>query len=276
MPRRLPLVDWDTLINKPPLVLRNLTKIAAFALTSADAYAEDVASGRRSVDSLNLPGALLQLGPEVPFSAELLPEFRAWIMGNAFRDAVELILKHLDDIRDILAICSLPLPPDPTGGEWQTQVVDEGATFHKWFLNRKLEHLQKMYDFRLPSEALADFVTVTYARNCLVHRDGIVFDEDKNGPDGLHVRWRAPKASVSNPDTAATITTAPGARLELGGSLQIERYALHETVFAVGSRVGFSTQELSEIGAFLSSFTRDLSAQTLRWAQKKTGVLRSG
>src|ERR1041385_4079098 len=154
MPGRLPLVDWDKLINKPPTVLRNLTKFAGFALACAESYANDVTTGKRDGEELRLPGALLQLGPGIPFSAEMLEPFSAWILGCAFRDAVELYLKHLDDVRDILAICSLPLPPDPNSDNWDKHVVAEGVQFHKWFLRKKLEHLKREYAFVLPEGEL--------------------------------------------------------------------------------------------------------------------------
>ncbi len=267
--RRLPLIDWDSLRNKPPLILRNITKFAAFGLLSAEAYSGDIAAGTRPV-SINTPDALFHLGPEFDFSPEMLAPFRSWIVSCALRDSVELILKHLDDIRDVLAICSLPPEDGVDSATWQKRVVEEGRQFHRWFLKRKLEHLADVYAFA-PSDDINLFVTIAHARNCLVHRDGIVFDEDKNEQDGLVVRWPAQNVTVSNPGEQPQLIERPGAKLMLGGSFEIQAATLAKT-FAPGKRITFTPQELNEIGAFLSAFTIDLAFRAQKRARQLVGL----
>jgi len=267
--RRLPLIDWDSLRNKPPLILRNITKFAAFALLSADAYAGEIADGAKS-GSINMPDALFHLGPEFDWSPEVLPLFRSWIVSSAFRDSVELILKHLDDIRDILAICSLPPDAGPDSEPWQKRVVEEGRQFHRWFLKKKLDHLRQVYSFA-PSDDLELFATITHARNCLVHRDGIVFDDDKTEADGLVVRWPAQDVTLSNPGGSPTAVTQPGAELKLGGSFEV-RTVTRTRVFPAGKRIVFTTQELNEIGSFLSAFTIDLAFRAQKRAREFVGL----
>jgi hypothetical protein len=267
---RLPLIDWEGLLSKPPLILRNVTKFAAFALLSADSYADDVMSGRRNDLSIRSPGALFELGPVLEFTPELLPLFRSWVVSCAFRDSVELVLKHLDDIRDILAICSLPPETDPDTAAWYERVVKEGQEFHRWFLSRKLDRLKTLYGFT-PSDDLALFLTISHARNCLVHRDGIVFDEDADETGSLTVRWRAPRASVVNPGVPPRVISEPGAQIDVGGWLEIQDTVRAKT-FGVGKRIEFTSQELNEIGSFLSVFTSDLSMRTQARARDLVGL----
>jgi hypothetical protein len=267
---RLPLIDWDSLRNKPPLILRDITKFAAFALLSAETYSSDIAAGSKG-GSINMPGALFHLGPDLEFSPEMLSPFRSWIVSCAFRESVELILRHLDDIRNILAVCSLPADEGADSPTWQNKVVDEGRQFHRRFLKRKVDHLKEAYAYT-PSDDLKLFVTIMHARNCLVHRDGIVFEEDTNEPDALVVRWPAQDVTLSNPDEPSQIIRQPGGALRLGGSFEL-RAAMRAKAFSEGKRIDFTTQELNEIGAFLSGFTIDLAFRAQKRARELVGLL---
>ena len=82
------------------------------------------------------------------------------------------------------------LSAEITGEEWNKGIIEEAKRFEKKGLKDKIDYLHKEYDFEYP-EFTEKVLSINKARNCLVHRLGILNELDiRNSPtSSLIVEW---------------------------------------------------------------------------------------
>ena len=101
-----------------------------------------------------------------------------------------------------------------------------------------------------------DLFTINQARNCLVHRNGVVSDQDCNAVDGLEVKWIKLEIFVARGDENRTLTI--GSDVHSGEKIGV-RFAKTTRLFHRGDRVTFTAQEFVEICLAILLFGKDLT-----------------
>lgn len=198
-------------------------------------------------DALKLPGAWFQLataGNEALDFESAGAEFQKWAVACGLRDSIEAMRVFLEEARNIVAVWSLTGRPTIMGEEWNAKMVREAREFHKMGLPGKIEFLKKNYDPVLLPDSADEVLSINDARNCLVHRRGIVADRDLNALDGLLVQWRKFELVVRGPGGERVIV--PPATIQ-GGETLSGRQARASRLFRLGEGVSFSPQEFAEL-----------------------------
>lgn len=253
---------------------------------------------RTTDEALTLPDVelphQLSSAPELWDSERLRKEFGRWILAAGVRDAVEAFSSVLESTREILAAWSISLEGERISADlWNTRLVDEGQSFHSKGLPHKLDFLRKKYAVALPPTKEEYLLSINRARNCLVHRNGIVALQDINaGPSEIREAIRSHRtASPTEPWTNEQIRTAlqnagiepflevKWLRLKLfverdgkrsyldmraaphdvgGGVLGLE-VQLAERKFGLSEAVVFDANEFSEIAWTLSKCAHNLT-----------------
>ena len=244
--------------------LQRSRDLVAFGLQAAD-HAESV--------DLRVPDSFLDVVParDRGFDVEgARSEFRTWVLANGLRDCVEAIGPTLEWVRKLCFFWTREGPVTPledgkfrlsgrlTGDEWNTNIVRGAAKFDRLPLPEKLSYLQKSYRWQRPE--LSDHIlSLAAARNCLVHRDGIVGGKDLklSGDHGLSVRWRKAEL-VAGPGTDERVLQA-GSHVDAGETVSVQ-FIDSEKSFAIGERVTFTVTEYVDISLTFLLF--GLQAQT--------------
>ena len=120
--------------------------------------------------------------------------WRAWVLTNAFRDIAEVIAGILEEVQQVLSIWSVLKPGEPSSvvpvEAWNARVATRAMQFHRRTLPQKLEFLTSEYGFSMPAERVSEITSINAARNCFVHRGGVVSKVDLDSSGSLVLRWR--------------------------------------------------------------------------------------
>lgn len=268
---RLELVDPTGLIQTE---LQKAIDLVSFGLHAA----EDL-----EIDSLEIPGVTFHFTPAQSKSMEIdeaREVFGVWVLGNGLRDCVDAIGPSLEWARRICFLWtrkgavsvnddgSLRLSAQIAEGEWNEQLVQEGADFEYWPLRKKLNFLEESYGLKIP-ELTEAVLSISYARNCLTHRRGIVGQEDlRSDKDiGLVVRWR--KMQLTARGESGDRVIEPPAQVKEGEQILIG-YADDSKEFKLGEQIQFTPQEFVQLATTFMLFGHQIqqSIQSLQQARK--------
>lgn len=202
---------------------RNLQR--AMHLVSIGLQAE--ATPEKIAEGLPDAAVVFQFASNEPWTVQRASdEWARWILSNGFRDAAESLAALLEEARTVLALWSLQKLQQAqgvlTGGEWRRAMMDDGRSFHRLGFPDKLAKIEKQYGLCLEEDLINRILSIVKARNCLVHRAGVVTSHDATSGAGLELKWR----------TLAVILTGPT------GEREVELPAVAEagTTVAVGVR----------------------------------------
>lgn len=174
---------------------------------------------------------------------EVRRDFSTWVIGNALRDFIEDTGLFLEDIRQVCAFVSFGRRPVP-GPEWHKSVMQPGKAFGRLGLPQKIERLRKLYGDDVPPTSVADHVlAINCARKCLVHRRGVVGDEDCNDGQKLSVTWRSVRLAGRDKN-GVDVEVKPGVVL-LAGTQLLAKFQTETRAFAVGEQIAFGVEELA-------------------------------
>jgi len=94
-----------------------------------------------------------------------------------------------------------------TGEEWKQRVVGKGKCFHRRGLPYKLRFLSEEHGLSVSRELQEQVLSLNRARNCLVHRAGVVSAQhDANDSGKLRVFWRKSELIASGPAGERPVT----------------------------------------------------------------------
>ena len=137
-------------------------------------------------------------------------EAQRWYLCTAFRDAIELLNVFLDQGRLLCALFPSAAQGKIKADDYNRIVGKEARQFHRLGLPDKLKKLRQ--DFGVASELEGHVLSINTVRNCLVHRLGIVADQDVDANGELVLLWRTSDLVAQNPDGTQelSIMDAPG------------------------------------------------------------------
>ena len=188
---------------------------------------------------------------------EARADYEDWVFGNGFRDVIESVGGFLEEVRQVVAIWSLgdrqAAGEQLTGKALHEEMTDAPKRFHRLGFPDKLNTLRNSFDVHVDPNLDDQVLSVNAARNCLVHRRGIVSERDLNGDGLLVVRWRRLAMFLQNEDGEYPVVF--GDPLEKAASVVVQTQDASKK-FRLGERVVFTSTEFAEIcwSMFLYSF----------------------
>lgn len=208
------------------------------------------ATPRLTQDDLQLPGTSisLQLAGPTPWPIDEAREgFEQWLLMNGLRDATEAISGFLEETRTGLAVWQLAIRSRSgpvTGADWNEATGSQQRRFHRLGLPDKIDDLQRIYSLALDPDLVGHLRTINDARNCLVHRQGIVQERDVNEDAALRVSWRRLACVIRGPDGERDFF--PGSLVDVGETLCVSNRDVAK-LFPLGTAISFSVQEFADV-----------------------------
>lgn len=218
------------------------------------------AAERLEVVSLAIPDTPFQLTPARNKALEIeeaREEFRIWVLGNGLRDCADAIGPSLEWARKVCFLWTregevsinedgtLHLSAHLSGKDWNEQMVREAAEFEYWPLRKKIGFLSDSYQLEAPA-ATAQVLSISYARNCLTHRRGVIGPEDirDNSTNSLVVQWKKMELTAHG-EQGRRVLELP-ARVEGGENISMS-YADVSKEFELDQRIIFTSQEFVQL-----------------------------
>lgn len=184
-------------------------------------------------------------------------DYQDWVYGNGLRDVLESVGSFLEEVRQVLALWSLGDRQSAgerlTGASWNAEMKDAAKRFHRLGFPDKVETLRTAFGVQVEAVLNEHVLAANNARNCLVHRRGIVSERDLNHGKVLVVSWRRMAVELQDEDGQHPLV--------FGKALEKDSTVVMSVVdttkeFGLGERVIFTATEFAEIcwSMYLYSF----------------------
>lgn len=190
-------------------------------------------------------------------------EFGRWIVTCGIRDLVETYALYMDRLVEacLLMCCSKGLFKEEDTIKIKKDFIRVG-------IREKYTRLEDMFGIISPGKDCIN--TISIARNCLVHRLGVVGDIDCDSRGELNIEWMAFDVSVMTKKGEKILLELPipseGIRLESEGHI-ITEYVKRSLTFERGNQVIFSPKELSEICHFFLVSSQELTNLSIAYGR---------
>lgn len=234
---------------------------AAFLLTQIPRAEKHVGL----VPNVQSPAIPVQLPPR-PLQ-EVKADSERWVIAAAIRDCIEEVALFLEKTRELCAAVSLFEGRDIPAEQWNETVVKGARVFDRKDFPEKINFLLSEYGADLLPPSRDFILTLNAARNCLVHRQGVVGQRDCRGSDCLTVRWMSAEIHGRDPE-GNEFPVVPPQHLVAETQLFL-RHAPVERRFFLGERITFSTADLSGIWLTLHFFGAATAANVVKLAKEK-------
>jgi hypothetical protein len=122
-----------------------------------------------------------QLAEPLPYS-QVREEYLNWSLKNAFAEAIDRIGEFLEECRVLTALYGLGSTA-VNGEDWNRIWTTEREAFNWKSFPKKIEHLREKCGATFQFEE--HVLTLNQARNCLVHRLGVISEKDSKGKEFL-------------------------------------------------------------------------------------------
>jgi len=197
--------------------------------------------------------------------------WKTWVLRNGFRDVAEAISGLLEEVQSVLSCWQLvKVQQDRSirGEDWNEMVVTRGSRFHRLGLPEKIDFLKKEYGLVLNDPLVQQVLSINGARNCLVHRGGMVTAQDTRGGDHLTIEWSALVILITEKGVEKEIE--PPYLVEAGGTLGVATRPRTKAI-PIGQPLSVTAKEFSQICWTLFVFAMTC-AQTLEAHGKLQGI----
>ncbi|OGP51309.1 MAG: hypothetical protein A2Y79_03800 [Deltaproteobacteria bacterium RBG_13_43_22] len=226
-----------------------------------------VSAGLQSKDKLNID--CLQLPTNnvtmifdggLKWDAQTATEqYEKWILSNGFRDIIEHFNSFFESAHKVLAFWELAVKQKDgvkiTGSLWNQIIVSGAKSFHRLGLPDKFTHVQDKHGIQIDTKLREQILSSNAARNCLVHRNGVVTELDISASTGFEVRWTNLDLIVQNEDGEKELVL--GQIVEKDSVIAMRSREALKT-FGIGEQVTFSALEFANIAWTLFLFANDL------------------
>jgi hypothetical protein len=188
-----------------------------------------------------------------------IEQYSRWILSNGFRDIIEYFNAFFESAHKVLTFWEMAIRQkngiEITGNDWNQIIISGGKSFHRLGLPDKFTHVQDRHSFNIDPKFREQILSTNAARNCLVHRNGVVVEQDINAASGLEVKWTNLDLIVQNEDGEKDLVL--GETVETDSIIALRTRETLKT-FGMGERVLFSAQEFANIAWTLFLFGNDL------------------
>jgi hypothetical protein len=197
--------------------------------------------------------------------------WQTWVLQNGFRDIAEAISGLLEEVQRVLTYWHLAKIQHSRvlqGDDWNKMVVNRESKFHRFGLPEKIDFLKNKYGLNIDEALVQQVLSINAARNCLVHRDGVVSTQDARNGVQLNIEWSALAVFVVENDVEKEIELPY--RVEAGGQVGIATRRRAKSI-AVGQPITVTTMEFSQMCWTLFIFAQ-ACAQTLETLGRAQGI----
>lgn len=195
-----------------------------------------------------------------------------WLLGSFLTDSVNATGNFLDECRKVCALYRLGGKGKVVGQEFKDIFEGDWRHFHRLGFPDKFDHLRNEFGVETPFEK--HFLSLNQARNCLVHRKGIVAQRDTNEEGRLTITWRIMELVATPPGDGDEIVIGGQTQVEAGSTISV-RFTNKERSFDVGERVELAVPELyqsiSTLHALASSLVKSIEAYGVSQGAGETG-----
>lgn len=197
--------------------------------------------------------------------------WQTWVLRNGFRDIAEAISGLLEEAQSVLSywsLVSIQQGRQLRGEDWNELVVNRGLRFHRLGLPDKVDFLRKEYGLALEDSLVNQVLSINAARNCLVHRGGLVSTLDTRNTDHLQIEWSALVVLITENEVEKEIE--PPYLVKAGGQLGVATRRRSKSI-AVGQLLQVTAKEFTQMCWTLFVFAM-ACAQTLEAYGKARGI----
>lgn len=187
-------------------------------------------------------------------------QYEKWTLCNGFRDIIEHFNSFFESAHRVLSFWELAIKQKEgdiiTGSLWNRTIVSGERSFHRLGLPDKFTHvIGDKHNIQIDAKLQQQILSSNAARNCLVHRNGVVTDQDIGASTALEVRWTNLDLILQNEDGEKDLVL--GQIVEKDSVIAIRSRETLKT-FVVGDNITFSAPEFANIAWTLFSFANDL------------------
>lgn len=125
--------------------------------------------------------------------------------------------------------------------------------FHQLGLPDKLKHISEEHNITLEKKLASHIRSINCARNCFVHRGGLVSEVDYNIETEMRVTWYRLHVYIKKGEAESTLIDGA----ERGGDVFVRREEAMKS-FVVGQTLQFSEQDFIDVCWTLNLFGEDL------------------
>lgn len=197
-------------------------------------------------------------------------EYLQWVLTNSFRDSIESLNMFLESTHRVLSFWYLSEKQisgiQLTSTDLYRVENEDAKKFHKLGLPGKIEHLNKEHPVIFDDRLTNHIVSINKARNCFVHRNGIVSQTDLTDEKSLTISYRRTAMFLKNEDGIADVVRGMFAEKD---SVIFVRNQDEKISFELGSRIQFHQKELTEIIWCLFLFGSDAVQKMNTYGIKK-------
>jgi hypothetical protein len=173
-------------------------------------------------------------------------EFSTWVLTNGFCDIAEAISVVLEGVHRVAWMARLVEQfadaNAPKVLEWEQACEKAAQQFNRMPLPDKLGHLGSDFGIHFPPKLVREIQSINAARNCFVHRDGVVGEKDLDETGQLTVDFRR-LSLVVGPSDAPIEISLPYTGQE-GDELRIRERDASKS-FSLGQLVSFDSADFS-------------------------------
>lgn len=234
---------------------------AAFALTQIPAAEKHLGL----LPNVQGPAIPVRLPPR-PLK-EIQAETERWVVTSALRDCIEEVSLFLEKTREMCAAISLFDGNEVSAERWNDTVVRKAKPFHRKNFPQKVECLLQEYGSDILPATREFILTLNSARNCLVHRHGVVGTEDGGSGGTLTVKWKSFELHGRHPDGSEFPLVVP--QTLVAQTQVFMRYGTVERMFKLGDAISFTPADLSGIWLTLHFFGATTAANVVKLAKAK-------
>jgi len=236
-------VNLDALLGSLQREIQRVTNLVAVGLQSPVAL--DAAALAIRTDSIDYRFGSVQLWNS---DNDARADYENWVYGNGLRDVIESVSTFLESVREVLALWALgdrqKSGESLTGATWVAEMQDAAKRFHRLGFPDKVEALRVAFDTSVDAVLNEHVLSVNVARNCLVHRRGVVSERDLNRDNALVVAWRRIAVILQDEDGEHQLVLGKTLEKEARVVLRIEDSSKE---FKLGERVVFTGVEFAEV-----------------------------
>lgn len=171
-----------------------------------------------------------------------------WILLNGFRDITESLNYFLEEIQFVLSYCNLLKihggKGNISGKEYNILINDRKKEFHKFGFTNKLDYLKDEYGFKINQQINIFINSIIKARNCIVHRNGVVNKIDCNKNSILEIQYFELKLILKSNGNEKEVI--PPFDADKNDEL-IVRQEISIKKFKIGKRILLNSKEFSYI-----------------------------
>jgi hypothetical protein len=199
--------------------------------------------------------------------SEVSTQLKNWILQNGFRDGIESLNTFLESIHDICSVWSMIQKQDQgqvlTGKDLKILMESDPKKFHRLGFLDKLAHLRDSHGITVDSRMMRHILSANTARNCLVHRNGLVTEKDSES-GRLLVSWRRLKLVSVDEDGERDLLIGVVSEKEEKIVLKIID---EEKIFNIGDSISFSPQEFQYIAWSMFQFSSGIMESLIKWGR---------